>query len=337
VNNSVNRQWLLASRPKGQVDPSHFELRESPVPQIGDGEFLARNIYLSLDPAMRTWMTDRPSYVPPVGLGEVMRGMCTAEVIESRTPDFAAGDTVVGLFGWQDYAVGRAEWATSKVPEGTPPTWPLSVLGITTLTAYFGLKEVAKPQPGETVAVSGAAGATGSMAAQLAHIWGCRTIGIAGGREKCEWLTGDLGLDGAIDYKSEDVRKRLRELCPQGVDVFWDNVGGTTLESGLANLAMHARVVLCGAIANYNEEAPSGPRNYMNLLVKRSRMEGFVVFDYMNRTDEALADLVPMIEDGRLKHREDVREGLEQAPAALVDLYTGDNSGKLLIKIAEPA
>jgi NADPH-dependent curcumin reductase CurA len=337
VNETVNRQWVLASRPTGQVEPSHFELHETALPEIGDGEFLARNMYLSLDPAMRTWMTDRPSYVPPVGLGEVMRGMCTAEVMESRNPDFAIGDTVVGLFGWQDYAVGRTEWATSKVPAGTPPTWPLSVLGITTLTAYFGLKEIAKPQPGETVAVSGAAGATGSMAAQLAHIWGCRTIGIAGGAEKCAWLTDELGLDGAIDYKSEDVRKRLRELCPKGVDVFWDNVGGTILEFALANLAMHARVVLCGAIANYNEEAPSGPRNYMNLLVKRSRMEGFVVFDYMDRTNEALADLVPMIEDGRLKHREDVREGLEQAPAALVDLYTGDNSGKLLIKIAEPA
>ena len=337
MNQRSNRQWVLASRPEGRVDPSHFELREEPVPEIGEGEFLARNLFLSLDPAMRTWMTDRPSYIPPVGLGEVMRGMCTAEVLASRNPDFAPGDTVVGMFGWQEYAVGRSEWGTSKVPEGTPPTWPLSVLGITTLTAYFGLKEIAKPAAGETVAVSGAAGATGSVVAQLAKIWGCRTIGIAGGAEKCGWLTGELGLDGAIDYKSEDVRKRLRELCPDGVDVFWDNVGGTTLEAGLANLAMHARVVLCGAIANYNAEAPAGPRNYMNLLVKRARMEGFVVFDYMSRTDEAIAELLPLIEDGRLKYREDVRQGLETAPAALVDLYTGANSGKLLVKIAEPA
>ena len=209
------------------------------------------------------------------------------------------------------------------------------MLGVTTLTAYFGLKEIAKPREGETVAVSGAAGATGSVAAQLARSWGCRTIGIAGGAEKCEWLTGDLGLDGAIDYKSEDVKKRLRELCPDGIDVFWDNVGGTTLEAALANLAMHARVVLCGAIANYNSDNPTGPRNYMNLLVKRARMEGFVVFDYLPRTGEALAELTPMIEDGRLRHREDVRDGLEQAPAALMDLYSGDNTGKLLVKIAE--
>jgi NADPH-dependent curcumin reductase CurA len=338
VNQDVNRQWVLAARPEGQVQPSHFDFREGPVPEIGDGEFLARNLYLSLDPAMRTWMTEARSYIPPVGLGEVMRGMCTAQVLESRNPEFAAGDLVVGLFGWQDYAIGRNEWATSKVPAGTPPTWPLSVLGITTLTAYFGLKEIAKPQEGETVAVSGAAGATGSVAAQLTRLWGCRTIGIAGGAEKCAWLTGELGLDGAIDYKAEDVRSRLRELCPDGVDVFWDNVGGTILEAGLANLAMHARVVLCGAIANYNADGrPSGPSNYMNLLVKRARMEGFVVFDYMDRAGEAMSELLPMVQGGRLKHPEDVREGLETAPAALVDLYTGDNAGKLLVKIAEAA
>jgi NADPH-dependent curcumin reductase CurA len=338
VNEHVNRQWVLAARPEGQVDPSHFDFREDPVPEIGDGEFLARNLYLSLDPAMRTWMTEARSYIPPVGLGEVMRGMCTAQVLESRHPDFAAGDMVVGLFGWHDYAVGRSEWATSKVPAGTPPTWPLSVLGITTLTAYFGLKEIGKPQDGDTVAVSGAAGATGSVAAQLAKLWGCRTIGIAGGAEKCGWLTDELGLDGAIDYKAEDVRTRLRELCPDGVNVFWDNVGGAILEAGLANLAMRARVVLCGAIANYNSsDRPAGPSNYMNLLVKRARMEGFVVFDYMDRAGEAMAELLPMVKDGRLKHREDVREGLEAAPSALIDLYTGDNTGKLLVKIAEAA
>ena len=337
MNERVNRQWLLAARPEAMVEPSHFELRESAVPEPADGEFLVRNLYLSLDPAMRTWMTAHRSYVPPVGLGEVMRGMCTAQVVASRSPDFSEGDVVTGLFGWQDYAVAKGDWSISKVPEGTPLTWPLSVLGITTLTAYFGLKEIAHPKEGETVVVTGAAGATGSVAAQLARSWGCRTIGIAGGAEKSEWMTGELGLDGAIDYKAEDVKTRLRELCPDGIDVFWDNVGGTTLEAGLANLAMHARVVLCGAIANYNADKPTGPRNYMNLLVKRARMEGFVVFDYMSRTDEALAELMPMIEDGRLRHREDVRDGLEQAPTALMDLYSGDNRGKLLVKIAEAA
>ena len=335
MNDRVNRQWLLAARPEGMVEPSHFELHEAAIPEIAEGECLVRNLYLSLDPAMRTWMTAHRSYVPPVGIGEVMRGMCTAQVVESRNPDYREGDLLVGVFGWQEYAVAQGDWSIDRVPEGVPLTWPLSVLGITTLTAYFGLKEIAKPREGETVAVSGAAGATGSVAAQLARSWGCRTIGIAGGAEKCEWLTGDLGLDGAIDYKSEDVKKRLRELCPDGVDVFWDNVGGTTLEAALANLAMHARVVLCGAIANYNSDNPTGPRNYMNLLVKRARMEGFVVFDYLSRTAEALAELTPMIEDGRLRHREDVREGLEQAPTALMDLYSGDNTGKLLVKIAE--
>ena len=335
MNERVNRQWLLAARPEGMVEPSHFELRESGVPEPGDGEFLVRNLYLSLDPAMRTWMTAHRSYVPPVALGEVMRGMCTAQVVESNSPDFSEGDILTGLFGWQDYAVAKSDWSVSKVPDGTPLTWPLSVLGITTLTAYFGLKEIGQPKEGETVVVTGAAGATGSVAAQLARSWGCRTIGIAGGPEKSEWMTGELGLDGAIDYKAEDVKARLRELCPEGIDVFWDNVGGATLEAGLANLAMHARVVLCGAISNYNADQPTGPRNYMNLLVKRARMEGFVVFDYLPRTAEALAELMPMIEDGRLRHREDVRDGLEQAPTALMDLYSGDNKGKLLVKIAE--
>jgi NADPH-dependent curcumin reductase CurA len=284
-------------------------------------------------------MIDRPSYVPPVGLGEVMRGVNVGRVLESRNPDYASGELVLGVFGWQDYAVsdGGGPIPVTKVPEGVPPTMPLGVLGITSLTAYFGLKEIAKPEPGETVVVSGAAGATGSVTGQLAKIWGCHVVGIAGGAEKCEWLTGELGFDGAIDYKSENVSTRLRELCPKRVDVFWDNVGGEILEAGLANLAMHARVVLCGAISNYNAAEPKGPRNYMNLLVRRSRMEGFVVFDYLPRTNDAMAELVPLVMQGKLKHREDIRDGLDSAPAALADLYTGDNRGKLLVKIADGA
>jgi NADPH-dependent curcumin reductase CurA len=329
VNEHVNRQWLLKSRPSGMVEESSFELNEEAAPAPAEGEFLVRNLYLSLDPAMRTWMTDARSYIPPVGIGEVMRGACVARVVESRHSGF----------GWQDYAIsdGGGAIPVTKVPEGVPPTMPLSVLGITSLTAYFGLKEIAKPQAGETVAVSGAAGATGSVTGQLAKLWGCKVIGIAGGPEKCEWLTGELGFDGAIDYKSDDVSHRLRELSPDGVDVFWDNVGGAVLEAGLANLAMHARVVLCGAISNYNADQPVGPRNYMNLLVRRSRMEGFVVFDYFSRTDEAMSELVPLVMQGKLRHREDVRDGLESAPTALVDLYTGDNRGKLLVKIAPDA
>jgi NADPH-dependent curcumin reductase CurA len=318
------------------VDPSNFEWSEAQVPEPADGEFLVRNLYLSLDPAMRTWMTAMRSYIPPVEIGEVMRGACVGRIEDSKRDGFEAGELVLGTFGWQDYAVsdGGGAIPVNKVPEGVPPTMPLGVLGITSLTAYFGLKEIAKPEPGETVVVSGAAGATGSVAGQLAKRWGCRVIGIAGGAEKCSWLTDELGFDGAIDYKGEDVAKRLRELCPKGMNVFFDNVGGEILEAALANLAWHSRIVLCGAISNYNADVPHGPRNYMNLLVRRSRMEGFVVFDYFPRTDEAMAELVPMVMDGTLRHREDIRDGLEKAPEALVDLYTGANTGKLLVKIA---
>jgi NADPH-dependent curcumin reductase CurA len=335
----VNRQWLLASRPEGMVSPDNFEWRESPLPEVGDGQFLVRNLYLSLDPAMRGWMSNMASYIPPVEIGEVMRGGTVARVIQSRNPDYRPGDMVVGIFGWQDYAVsdGDGRMPVNKVPEGVPPTLPIGALGLTTLTAYFGLKEIGQPREGETVVVSGAAGATGSMVGQLAKIWGCRVVGIAGGGEKCAWLTGELGFDEAIDYKSEPVAARLREICPKGLDVYFDNVGGELLEAALANLAMHARVVICGAISAYNSsEPPPGPRNYMNLLVRRSRMEGFLVFDFLSRSAEALAELVPLVIEGKLRYREDIRDGLESAPAALLDLFTGANKGKLLVKIADP-
>jgi hypothetical protein len=339
MSDQLNRQWLLAARPQGMVERSHFELREAPVPNPAEGEFLVRNLYLSLDPAMRGWMSDTPSYIPPVGIGEVMRGACVARVVDSRHPGYQPGEIVLGTFGWQDFAVSDGDGAmpVTKIPEGVPPTWPLSVLGITSLTAYFGLREIAKPRAGETVVVSGAAGATGSVVGQIAKIDGCTAIGIAGGREKCDRLVSELGFDAAIDYKSEPVSKRLKEFCPGGLNVFWDNVGGELLEVALANLAMHARVVLCGAISSYNAEAPPpGPRNYMNLLVRRARMEGFLVFDYLARADEAIADLVKWVGEGRLRVDEDVREGLENAPAALRSLFDGSNTGKLLVKIAEP-
>jgi NADPH-dependent curcumin reductase CurA len=334
----MNRQWLLRSRPQGMVSPENFELREAEVPEPGEGEALVRNLYLSLDPAMRGWMSDAPSYVPPVGIGEVMRGGCVARVERSRAAGLKEGALVAGMFGWQDYAIAGADdrMPPTPLPEGVPPTLALSALGMTALTAYWGLKEIGKPQPGETVAISGAAGATGSVVGQIAKIRGCRVVGIAGGPEKCAWLTDELGFDGAIDYHTEKVAARLRELCPQGIDVFWDNVGGAILEAALANLAMHARVVLCGAISQYNAETPpGGPRNYMNLLVRRSRMEGFLVFDYASRNAEAMAELVPWVTEGRIRHREDVREGLENAPQALVSLFDGSNTGKLLVKIAD--
>jgi NADPH-dependent curcumin reductase CurA len=339
VSEQINRQWLLVSRPEGMVERSNFELRESSVPTLSDGEFLVRNIYLSLDPAMRGWMSSARSYVPPVEIGEVMRGACTARVVKSRHPEYSEGDAVVGAFGWQDYALsdGGGLMPVNKVPEGVPLTLPLGTLGLTSLTAYFGLREVGKPSAGETVVVSGAAGATGSVVGQIAKIRGCRVIGIAGGSQKCEWLTGELGFDEAIDYKAEKVSARLRELCPDGLDVFWDNVGGEILEAALANLAMKARIVICGAISAYNaEQPPPGPRNYMNLLTRRSRMEGFVIFDYLTRTDEAMAELVPWVMQGKIRYREDIRDGLENAPAALLDLFSGGNTGKLIVKVADP-
>jgi NADPH-dependent curcumin reductase len=339
VTDNANRQWVLASRPEGMVAPSNFELREEPVPEPGEGEFLVRNLYLSLDPAMRGWISDRRSYIPPVQIGEVMRGQTTARVVESRHPDYAAGDLLIGTFGWQEFAVsdGAGPMSPAKVPPGVSPTLPLGVLGLTGLTAYFGLKEIAKPREGDTVVVSGAAGATGSAAGQLAHLQGCRTIGIAGGPEKCALARDEFGFDEAIDYKTEDVGARLRELCPDGLDVYWDNVGGELLEAALANLARGARVVICGAISVYNAEArPPGPSNYLNLIVHRARMEGFLVFDFLSRIDEAMADLVPLVAEGKLRYREDIREGLEAAPSALVDLYTGGNTGKLLVRIADP-
>jgi NADPH-dependent curcumin reductase len=337
VSNDVNRQWLLTSRPHGMVGPANFEFRESELPSPADGQALVRNLVLSLDPAMRGWMSDTPSYVPPVELDDVMRGGCAARVVESRTPEFEPGDLVVGMFGWQDYALAEKGGPSGarKVPPGVSPEEAMGILGMTTLTAYFGLGEIGKPQAGETVAVSGAAGATGSVVGQIAKIRGCRVVGIAGGEEKVSWLR-ELGFDDAIDYKSESVAQRLAELCPDGIDVFWDNVGGSILEAALNNLAMHARVVLCGAISSYNAtELPPGPRNYMQLLVKRSRMEGFLVFDFMSKYDQAYAELVPWLREGKLRPRDDVRDGLEVAPEAIIDLFEGRNLGKLMVRIAD--
>jgi NADPH-dependent curcumin reductase CurA len=335
----TNRQWVLASRPVGMVEPANFEWREGPAPEAGEGQFLVRNLYLSLDPAMRGWISGAPSYMPPVGIGEVMRGGCVGEVVDSRLDTYAPGDLVFGMFGWQDYALsdGGGAARVSKLPPGVAPTLALSALGMTSLTAYFGLREIGKPQPGETVVVSGAAGATGSVVGQLCKLRGTRVIGIAGGPEKCAWLTDELGFDGAIDYRSENVSARLKELCPGGIDVYWDNVGGEILEAALSRLALHARVVLCGAIANYNATSPPpGPRNYTQLLIRRARMEGFLVFDYADQYGEAMAELAPLVQSGKLHHREDIREGLDLAPAALVDLYTGANTGKLIVHIADP-
>jgi hypothetical protein len=334
-----NRQWRLARRPVGMVSEADFEYREEELPRIADGEALLRVLYVSFDPAMRGWMEDRKSYIPPVQIGEVMRAGAVAQVVESKNPGLAPGDFVQGLFGWQEWAVaGQGLRAPTKLAPGTPLTWPLGVTGITGLTAYFGLLDLGKPKPGETVLVSGAAGATGSVAAQIAkRVVGCRTVGIAGGAEKCRWLTGELGLDAAIDYKSEDVQRRIGELCPQGVHVYFDNVGGAILDAALFHIAERARVVLCGGISGYNEkEPPPGPRNLMNLVIRRGRMEGFIVIDYAARFAEAARELAGWVAAGKIAHKEDIQHGIENAPRTFLRLFRGENTGKQLLKLGDP-
>lgn len=333
----TNRQWLLAHRPEGMIGADDFRWSEAPVGEPAAGEILVRNLCLSCDPTQRGWIAS-DTYYPAVKIGEVMRSFAVGEVVSSRDPRFAAGDLVQGLFGWQDYCVTREGglYPILRVPAGVSIESALSILGNTGMTAYFGLLDVGRPRPGETVVVSGAAGATGSAVGQIAKIKGCRTVGIAGGAEKCAYLTGELGFDAAIDYKTENVMTRLRETCPKGIDVYFDNVGGRILDAGLMHLALRGRIVLCGAMSSYNDVAgASGPKNYLKLLIQRGRMEGFVVVDYLPRAEEALAELGSWLRDGRLKDRVDVQHGLENAPAVVARLFRGENKGKQLLRLAE--
>ena len=337
MKRDMNRQWRLASRPRGMVSESNFQWVEEPIPATGDGDILVRNLYLSCDPTQRGWMA-QDTYLPAVAIGEVMRSIGVGVVEKSQHPDFALGDIISGLVGWQDYARLNANGPErpSKLPPGAPLPLAMSALGHTGLTAYFGLLDVGKIREGETVVVSGAAGATGSMACQIAKIKGCRVIGIAGGPSKCKWLVDELGVDRAIDYKSEDVSTRLRELCPKGIDVYFDNVGGEILDAALGELAMRGRVVLCGAISGYNSDAlPAGPRKYLNLLLRRGRMEGFIVFDYLGRAGEAIKDIAAWAMAGKIKDRVDVEEGLENTPKALQRLFKGENMGKQVVKVGD--
>ncbi len=339
TSTATNRQWLLVKRPEGALDEACFEWREGSVPQPGKGEFLVRNLWLSFDPTQRGWMT-MDSYVPKIPLGEVMRAASVGQVVESHHPDFAAGDLVQGGFGWQDYAVsdGGGLFPARKLPPGTPPNLALSLFGITGLTAYFGVLDVGQPDAGETFVVSGAAGATGSVAGMIAKLRGCRVVGIAGGPAKCNWLTKEAGFDAAIDYKSEDVGARLSELCPDGIDVYFDNVGGDTLDQVLARIGLGARIVLCGAISRYElSDWGPGPGNYFNLIIQRGRMEGFIVLDYADRFPEAIEQLAVWQAAGKVVQIEDVAEGLENAPKTLQRLFRGANFGKQLLRIADPS
>ena len=328
----TNRQWLLRSRPVGMVKESDFELKTAPVPKPGAGQVLVRTGWLGFEPAMRGWMEDRPNYIPPVAIGEVMRGMMVGKVVESNLEGYAPGDLVTGMTGWQEWAIGDA--GLRKLPPGTDPRLALSVLGITGVTAYFGLLEVGKLKDGDVVVVSGAAGATGSVVGQIAKRRGCRVVGVAGGAEKCGWLTGEAHFDAAIDYKSEDVGARLSELCPEGIDLFFDNVGGPVLDEVLARIALRARIVICGAISRYNaEEPPPGPRNYYRIVAQRGRMEGFVILDYLHRYAEAAADLAAWVADGSIAWKVDVQKGFENVPKTLLRLFTGANFGKQLLEL----
>jgi NADPH-dependent curcumin reductase CurA len=331
----VNVQCRLAARPVGLPNPSDWEYVEEPAREPTDGQLLVEVSHISIDPAMRAWMNPGRSYIPPVEISEVMRAGAIGRVIESRHPSFHAGDCVSGVFGVQRYAVSDASAVTRVDTDLAPEPVHLGTLGISGLTAYFGLLDVGRPEPGQTVVVSGAAGSVGSIAGQIARIEGARAVGIAGGAEKCAWLVNELGFDAAIDYKAGELSGQLREHAPDRVDVFFDNVGGDILDAVLLRLARGARVVICGAISQYNAtESPRGPANYMQLLVMRAQMTGFVIFDYAKRYPKGVAQLAQWLREGKLVSREDVVEGdIADFPAVLLRLFRGQNTGKLVLAL----
>jgi NADPH-dependent curcumin reductase CurA len=318
------------------VDDSIVRVETVAVPEPVDGQAVVAVRYLSIDPTIRTWMDDAPGYLPPIEIDAVIRSGGIGEVVASNSDAYAVGDTVFGMLGWQDHAVIGGDGATAQVvPEGVDATAALSVFGTTGMTAYFGLLDVGRPKEGDTVVVSGAAGATGSVVGQIAKVKGAgRVIGIAGSVEKCAWLVDELGFDAAVDYKADDVAARLREECPDGIDVYFDNVGGEILDTCLAQLALKARVVCCGAISAYNDRSRAyGLTNYFSLITKRARMEGFLILDYLDRFGEAQAEMLGWVLDGKVKHAVHVVDGLEHAPDALNLLFTGGNTGKVIVKL----
>lgn len=335
MNAIVNHQFRLAARPLGPVQPSDWGRTTEPVRAPQEGEVVIQVLYISLDPAMRGWMTDRPSYIPPVGIGEVMRALGVGRVTASRNPRFAVGDHVTGLLGVQEYACTDGKGLTKVDPTLAPLPVYLGTLGMPGMTGYFGLLEVGQPKAGDTVVVSGAAGAVGSVVGQIAKIKGARVVGIAGGADKCRYLVEELGFDAAIDYKADNVVEALKTQCPNGVNVYFDNVGGDILDAVLTRLARGARVVICGAISQYNSTTPvKGPANYLALLVQRATMTGIVVSDYFDRAGEAAMVMAGWIQSGKLKTREDVVEGFDAFAQAFEMLFTGANHGKLVLKVA---
>ena len=336
-----NRQIRLAARPVGLPKPSDWQFTDEAVSAPADGGVLVKTLALSLDPAMRGWMNEGKSYIPPVCIGEVMRAGGIGRVIASSNPAFAVGDAVSATLGVQSYCLIPADQMRRhglfKIDTalGTPTQW-LNVLGMPGMTGYFGLLDIGQPQPGQTVVVSGAAGAVGQTVGQLAKIKGCRVVGIAGGAAKCDWVVKELGFDACVDYKAGDLKTALRTHCPNGVDVYFDNVGGEILDTVLTRITRGARIVICGAISQYNNTTPvKGPSNYMSLLVNRARMEGMVVFDYTDRFPVAVQELSGYLKDGRMKSREDVVVGIDKFPETLLKLFNGENFGKLVLQVAE--
>lgn len=336
MEQNINRQVRLKSRSSGIPQAEHFEIANAPVPEPRENEVLVRNIYLSVDPAMRGWISDVTSYMEPVPVGAVMRARAVGRVAASRHPDFRPGEFVMGMFGWQDYASVEAKVIQRKITEtDLPISTSLGVLGLNGLTAYFGLLEIGQPKTGETVVVSTAAGAVGSCVGQIAKIKGCRTVGIAGGAEKVRICQDEYRYDVAIDYKTGDFESALATACGEGIDVYYDNTAGRISDEVLKHLRVGARVVLCGtaSIASWNP-IPQGPRVERHLLIKRARMQGFIVLDYADRYAEALQQLTQWVRDGLIRYREEILEGIEQAPDSIAGLYRGENFGKRIIKIA---
>lgn len=336
-----NRRFLLRERPVGDFDPRIMERVVKPVPAPGPGQALVRNLYLSLDPTNRIWMNERESYLPPVALGEVMRGIAVGEVIASNTTKYRVGAKVLGMLGWQDYAlIGERDAIPAQaLPRflPVPLTATLGAMGMTGMTAYFGLLDIGQPRRGETVVISAAAGAVGSVAGQIAKIYGARVVGIAGTREKCDWLTKELGFDAAVCRRDADWREQLRAACPQGVDVDFENAGGEIMEAVLGLMNLHGRVVLCGLISQYgkDEQANVGPGNFGELLIRRIRVQGFIILDYLSRFPLAQLRMLWWLKRGRIKDRHTLVRGLDSAPRALMQLFNGENLGKLIVEIGE--
>lgn len=338
---TLNRRFLLRERPSGDFDPKILQRVVEPVPAPGPGQALVRNRFLSLDPTNRIWMSEAEGYLPPVALGEVMRGGAVGEVVASNSRKFPVGAKVAGLLGWQDYALisDSGDTLVQVIPNWLPAplTATMGVLGATGMTAYFGLTDIGKPKRGETVVISAAAGAVGSIAGQIARLMGARVVGIAGSKDKCEWLVNELGFDAAINRRDADWRQQLKAACPKGVDVDFENAGGEILEAVLDLMNLHGRVILCGMISQYGkDESASGPRNFRHLLIRRIKVQGFIILDYIPRFPLAQLRMLWWMKRGLIKDRSTIVKGLDHAPQALTQLFRGENTGKLIVEIDEP-